>query len=205
MFSDYDEAELFVNGKSQGRIKKSTAKPGYKVGAEQYVPDLDRYRLRWMNVKYEPGELKVVAYDKDGREAMIETMRTAGEPDHLLLEADRSVITADGNDLCYITVSMVDKEGNLCPLADDQLLFEVEGDGAFKCVCNGDATSIEQFTEPTMRLFSGKLVVTVQSTTKAGTMTLKVRRPAASAQQKGKKNIVSAAVALESSIDIKTK
>ena len=205
VFSDYDEAELFVNGKSQGRIKKSTAKPGYKVGAEQYVPDLDRYRLRWMNVKYEPGELKVIAYDKNGREAMIETMRTAGEPDHLLLEADRSVITADGNDLCYITVSMVDKEGNLCPLADDQLLFEVEGDGTFKCVCNGDATSIEQFTEPTMRLFSGKLVVTVQSTTKAGTMTLKVRRPAASAQQKGKKNIVSAAVALESSIDIKTK
>ena len=192
VFSDYDEAELFVNGKSQGRIKKNKevnrdAQGNQITGTEAAnpnrgnwdakentgnSPNLDRYRLRWMNVKYEPGEVKVIAYDKDGNEAMIKTVRTAGEADHLLLEADRSVISADGEDLCYVTVSMMDKDGNLCPLADDQLTFDVTGEGVFQCVCNGDATSLEPFTKPTMKLFNGKLVVTVRSTKQKGTFTL---------------------------------
>ncbi|MBQ3805206.1 MAG: DUF4982 domain-containing protein [Prevotella sp.] len=192
VFSDYDEAELFVNGKSQGRIKKNKkvnrdAQGNQITGTEAAnpnrgnwdakentgnSPNLDRYRLRWMNVKYEPGEVKVIAYDKDGNEAMIKTVRTAGEADHLLLEADRSVISADGEDLCYVTVSMMDKDGNLCPLADDQLTFDVTGEGVFQCVCNGDATSLEPFTQPTMKLFNGKLVVTVRSTKQKGTFTL---------------------------------
>ena len=192
VFSDYDEAELFVNGKSQGRIKKNKevnrdAQGNQITGTEAAnpnrgnwdakentgnSPNLDRYRLRWMNVKYEPGEVKVIAYDKDGNEAMIKTVRTAGEADHLLLEADRSVIRADGEDLCYVTVSMMDKDGNLCPLADDQLTFDVTGAGVFQCVCNGDATSLEPFTKPTMKLFNGKLVVTVRSTKQKGTLTL---------------------------------
>ena len=192
VFSDYDEAELFVNGKSQGRIKKNKevnrdAQGNQITGTEAAnpnrgnwdakentgnSPNLDRYRLRWMNVKYEPGEVKVIAYDKDGNEAMIKTVRTAGEADHLLLEADRSVISADGEDLCYVTVSMMDKDGNLCPLADDQLTFDVTGAGVFQCVCNGDATSLEPFTKPTMKLFNGKLVVTVRSTKQKGTLTL---------------------------------
>jgi beta-galactosidase len=171
VYSDYDEAELFINGKSQGRIKKSTEK-NPAVGKEKYIPNLDRYRLRWMNVKYEPGEVKVIAYDKNGNEAMVKTMRTAGEADHLLLEADRATIKADGEDLCYVTVSMMDKDGNLCPLADDQLTFDVAGEGVFQCACNGDATSLEPFTKPTMKLFNGKLVVTVRSTKQKGTLTL---------------------------------
>lgn len=203
-YSDYDEAELFVNGKSQGRIKKhNKAADISKVGKATYTPDLDRYRLRWMDVKYEPGEIKVVAYDKSGKAAMEQTVNTAGAPARLLLSADRNTISADGNDLCYITVSMTDKDGNICPLASDGLEFTVEGDGTFKCVCNGDATSIEPFTQPRMRLFNGQLVVTVQSTAKAGKMTLKVRRPAATAT-KGKK-ATAAQQAMESEIEITTK
>lgn len=194
VFSDYDEAELFVNGKSQGRIKKSTEK-NPNVGKTKYVPNLDRYRLRWMNVKYEPGELKVVAYDKDGKAAMTQTLRTAGEPEMLMLTPDRGTISADGNDLCYVTVTAVDKDGNVCPLADDQLTFEVSGEGTFKCACNGDATSLEPFTQPSMRLFNGKLVVTVQSSCKAGEIRLTVRNKNDNNDNKD----------LETTINIKTK
>ncbi len=192
VYSDYDEAELFINGKSQGRIKKHAAgADAEKVGKATYTPDLDRYRLRWMNVKYEPGEVKVVAYDKDGKAAMEKTVKTAGEPAQLLLTPDRKKIAADGNDLAYVTVTMADKDGTPCPLADDQLEFSVEGEGTFKCVCNGDATSTEVFTEPRMRLFNGQLVVTVQSTNKRGPITLTVRRPATAAQKatRGKKAV----------------
>ncbi len=207
VYTDYDEAELFVNGKSLGRIKKHNAAADMqKVGKATYIPDLDRYRLRWMDVSYEPGEIKVVAYDKDGNAAMEKIVRTAGEPAQLLLTADRKVIDADGNDLSYITVTMADKDGNVCPLASDALEFEVEGQGTFKCVCNGDATSLEPFTEPRMKLFNGQLVVTVQSTADAGAMTLKVRRPATAAvKAKGKRKAVAAQPAIEASIDISTK
>ena len=158
-------------------------------------PNLDRYRLRWMNVKYEPGELKVVAYDKDGNAAMTKTLRTAGEPEMLMLTPDRSTISADGNDLCYVTVTAMDKDGNPCPLADDQLTFEVTGEGSFKCACDGDATSLEPFTQPTMKLFNGKLVVTLQSTCKAGEMCLTVKNK--KAKDEGND--------LETSISIQTK
>ena len=207
VFSDYDEAELFINGKSQGRIKKQNT-PNPAAGTEQTNPNarnakvtnLDRYRLRWMNTVYEPGELKVVAYDKDGKAAMEQVIRTAGAAAQLKLDADRTTIAADGTDLCYVTVSMLDKDGNLCPLANDQLVFEVEGDGEFKCVCNGDATSTEVFTQPTMKLFNGQLVVTVKSTKKAGKMTLKVRTvPVAKRQSKNP------AKAIEAAIEIKTR
>ncbi|MDX1284174.1 MAG: hypothetical protein R3182_04135, partial [Draconibacterium sp.] len=97
---------------------------------------------------------------------------TAGKPHHLELSADRDVISADGKDLSYVTVSVLDKNGNLCPTADNQLNFEVTGAGKFKAVCNGDATSLEMFHNPTMKAFSGKLVVTVQSLEKAGEIEL---------------------------------
>ncbi|MBR2204315.1 MAG: DUF4982 domain-containing protein [Prevotella sp.] len=196
VYSDYDEAELFVNGKSQGRIRKNklvnrdpqgNQLTGTEVtapnrgswdtpGNTAVQPNLDRYRLRWMNVKYQPGELKVVAYDKDGKTAKTEVIRTAGPAAKLKLEpwTAGKDLKADGNDLCYITVTMTDKNGNMCPTASDQLTFSVEGEGTFKCVCNGDATSLEQFTKPTMKLFNGQLVLTVQSTTTPGTMTVKV-------------------------------
>ncbi len=161
-YTDYPEAELFVNGKSQGRIRKNAAER------------LDRYRLRWNNVKYEPGTLRVVVYDENGQPAGEKTLRTAGKPARLKLEADRTALQADGNDLAFVTVSLTDKAGTLIPQADDQLSFEVTGAGTFKAVCNGDATSLESFVKPTMKLFSGQLVVILQSKRKAGNITLKV-------------------------------
>lgn len=162
-YTDYPSAELFVNGKSQGRIAKDKSSR------------LDRYRLRWNDVRYEPGELKVVVYDEMGKKAGEQVVRTASAPMSLRLEADREVIKADGNDLSFITVSMVDKDGNACPTVNDELTFEVSGAGSYKAACNGDATSLEPFTQPLMKLFNGKLVVIVQSGTSKGNILLKVK------------------------------
>lgn len=164
-YTSYPEAELFVNGKSQGRIKKNKASK------------LDRYRLRWNNVVYEPGELKVVAYDEKGNKADEKTVKTAGKPAKLKIDVDKQYLQADGKDLLYYTISMLDKDGNLCPDADDLLTFEVAGAAHFKAVCNGDATSLDVFHEPNMKLFHGQLVVTVQSNGQQGAVTLKVNTP----------------------------
>ena len=161
-YTDGVEGELFVNGKSQGRVRKDPSSR------------LDRYRLRWNNVKYEPGEIRVVTYNQYGDKVGEDVRRTAGEPAQLQLTADRTRIAADGNDLTFVTVSLLDKDGNECPLANDALTFEVTGAGSFKAACNGDATSLEPFTLPQMKLFSGKLVVIVQSKKQPGDLTLTV-------------------------------
>ena len=166
-YTDYPTAELFVNGKSQGKISKN--------------PDqrLDRYRLRWNNVKYEPGEVKVVVYDANDNKVGEKTMRTAGKPAQLKLDVwtqhDEAVLNADHEDLAFVTVSLTDKQGTLIPDADDQLDFEVTGAGSFEAVCNGDATSLESFKQPTMKLFHGQLVVVVRSAQQAGKLTLTVK------------------------------
>ena len=171
-YTDYDEAELFVNGKSQGRIKKNPKER------------LDRYRLRWNEVKYEPGEVKVIVYDANGQAAGEKVIRTAGKPAALKaevwtqtsnLQSPTSNLKSDGQDLAFVTVSLVDKNGTLIPDATDQLDFEVSGAGTFKAVCNGDATSLEVFTEPTMKLFAGQLVVVCQAGKEKGQLTLTVK------------------------------
>jgi beta-galactosidase len=174
-YTDYDEAELFLNGKSQGRIKKVKEEKGKWDAKDR----LDRYRLRWNDVKYEPGELKVVVYDEQGNAAGTKTLRTAGKPAKLKLDVwtqqlESPGLKADGDDLAFVTVSLVDKHGTLIPDAQDQLRFEVSGAGTFRAVCNGDATSLEPFTQPTMKLFNGQLVVVVQAASKPGTLRLKV-------------------------------
>ena len=164
-YTDYPTGELFINGKSQGKISKNPAER------------LDRYRLRWNNVKYEPGEIKVVVYDAQGNKAGEQTVKTAGKPAALKLEAwtqNSSLLKPNGDDLAFITVSLTDADGTLIPQADDQLTFEVTGAGSFEAVCNGDATSLESFKAPTMKLFNGQLVVVVRSSKEAGTLTLKV-------------------------------
>lgn len=163
VYTSYDSAELFLNGKSLGIQKKNNSTPQ------------NRYRLMWMDVKYKPGTLRVVAYDKDGKPQAEKEVRTAGKPYQLVLEPDVKTIKANGEDLAFITVSVVDKDGNPCPTATNQLDFKVKGKGTYKAACNGDATSLELFHLPTMKLFSGKLVVLVQSTTEAGTMELTVK------------------------------
>ncbi|AOZ99063.1 DUF4982 domain-containing protein [Flavobacterium commune] len=162
VYTNYDSAELFVNGKSMGIQKKNNTTPQ------------NRYRLMWMDVKYEPGTLKVVAFDKNGKAVAEEEIHTAGKGYQIVLDADRKTIKADGKDLSYVTVSVVDKNGVPCPTLTNQLQFKVKGKGTYKAACNGDATSLEQFHLPTMKLFSGKLVVTVQSLKEAGNMELTV-------------------------------
>lgn len=180
-YTDGVEGELFVNGKSQGRVRKDKSSR------------LDRYRLRWNNVKYEPGEIRVVTYNQYGDKVGEDVKRTAGEPAQMKFSVETPdhepiacmvegctdehnvLLNADGNDLAFITVSLQDKDGNECPLADDELTFEVSGAGTFKAACNGDATSLEPFTQPQMKLFSGKLVVIVQSSKQKGDIILKVK------------------------------
>ena len=180
-YTDGVEGELFVNGKSQGRVRKDKSSR------------LDRYRLRWNNVKYEPGEIRVVTYNQYGEKVGEDVKRTAGEPAQMKFSVETPahepiacmvegctdehnvLLNADGNDLAFVTVSLLDKDGNECPLADDELTFEVTGAGIFKAACNGDATSLESFTQPQMKLFSGKLVVVVQSKKQKGDITLKVK------------------------------
>jgi len=162
VYTNYESAELFVNGKSQGIQKKSNK------------TNQNRYRLMWMDVKYEPGTLKVIALDKQGKPVAEKEISTAGKPHHLEISADRTSLTADGKDLSFVTVSVVDKDGNVCPNATNQLNFKVTGAGSFRAVCNGDATSLEMFHQPTMKTFSGKLVVLVQSSETSGEIKLEV-------------------------------
>ncbi|MCD8165746.1 MAG: DUF4982 domain-containing protein [Bacteroides sp.] len=161
-YTNHPTAELFVNGKSQGKISKD---PAARV---------DRYRLRWNEVVYEPGSLKVVVYNQAGEIAGEKEIKTAGKPYRIELEADRPVLEADGKDLAFVTVRIVDSEGNLCPLADNQLNFQVKGAGNYRAACNGDATSLELFHKPTLKAFNGMLVAVVQSSEKAGDMELTV-------------------------------
>ena len=160
-YTSWPSAELFVNGKSQGRIVKN---PGTR---------LDRYRLRWNNVKYEPGEIKVVAYDYDGTPRGEKIVRTAGAPARIVLKADRNRISSKGEDLSFVTVSVVDKNGTPCPTATNKMKFEVSGAGKYRAACNGDATSLVAFNSTEMPLFSGELVVVVEGL-KRGTAMLSV-------------------------------
>ena len=179
-YTDYDEAELFVNGKSQGRIKKVKEDKNRRLNNKGFAEEhrLDRYRLRWNDVKYEPGTLEVVVYDEKGNNCGKETVYTAGRPHHLVLDVwtqQPSSLKADGEDLAFVTVSLVDKRGTLIPDASDQLRFKVSGAGTYRAACNGDATSLEPFTEPAMRLFNGQTVVVVQSSKQPGNLTLTVQ------------------------------
>ena len=160
-YTSWPSAELFVNGKSQGRIVKN---PNTR---------LDRYRLRWNNVKYEPGEIKVVAYDYDGTPKGEKIIRTAGAPERIVLKADRNSISSKGEDLSFVTVSVVDKDGNPCPTATNKMKFNVSGAAKFRAACNGDATSLVAFNSTEMPLFSGELVVVVEGL-KHGAATLSV-------------------------------
>lgn len=165
-YTDGVEGELFVNGKSQGRIKKDASQR------------LDRYRLRWNNVRYEAGELKVVTYDKEGKKIGETVRKTAGTPASLeanvWTEHKNGVLQPNGNDLAFITVWLNDKNGTMVPTADDNLTFEVSGAGKFVAACNGDATSLQPFTQPEMKLFSGQLVLVVSSKKMAGDIKVKI-------------------------------
>jgi len=156
VYTNYPSAELFVNGKSQGKQSKN----------DESLQN--RYRLMWMNVVYEPGELKVIAYDSTGKAAEEQTVRTAGKPHHIEVIADRKELAADGRDLAYLTVRVVDKDGNLCPDDGRLIRFSVTGSGKYRAAANGDPTCLDSFQSPQMHAFGGQLTAIVQAGEKAG-------------------------------------
>jgi beta-galactosidase len=146
VYTSGDEAELFLNGRSLGRKRKEPF----------------QYRLRWDEVKYEPGELRVVAY-RAGKKWATDAVKTSGPAAKLTLAADRSTIAADGKDLSFITVTVADKKGELVPRSHNHIQFEIEGPGKIVAADNGDATSFESFQSPERKAFNGLALVIVRA------------------------------------------
>ena len=173
VYTSWPEAELFVNGVSQGR--RSKLSPSAPCEGLQDEALEGRYRLMWNDVVYQKGEIRVVAYDANGHAVASESVRTAGKPYALRLECDRDSIARDGEDLAYVTVSVVDKDGNTVPSDTREVFASVSGAGEFRAIANGDPCSLEMFHHPHMHLFAGKLTVIVRSKANAeGPILLKV-------------------------------
>lgn len=161
VYTNYPSAELFINGKSYGRQTK------HKNGTVE-----NRYRLMWHDAVYQPGEVRVVAYDEQGNPVAEKTVRTAGKPHHIELVTDCSSLQADGKDLAYVTLRIVDKDGNLCPNDGRLVSFKVKGAGKYRASANGDPTCLDLFHKPEMHAFGGMLTVIVQSGEKTGEIEL---------------------------------
>ena len=171
VYTSWPSAELFVNGVSQGRRSFTRASGN---GSPALPGLLERHRLMWNDVVYEPGELLVVAYDATGAVADTRVVRTAGKPYALrcevasLLAGGDGALAAGGDDLAYITVTVVDKFGNPVPTATDLVKVNVSGAGSFEAIANGDPTCLESFRKPQMHLFSGALTFIVRAGTNPG-------------------------------------
>ena len=145
VYTSGDEAELFLNGQSLGRKQ---------LGSE--------VRLRWDDVKYAPGTLKVVAY-KNGQHWAEDEVKTTGPAAKLVLSADRSNLTADGNDLAFITVAVADQDGLTVPRTHNLVQFEVSGPAQLVATDNGDATSLVSFQSPQREVFNGLALAIVRT------------------------------------------
>ncbi len=178
VYTNYPSAELFINGRSQGRLYKDRSINVENSAGNDLAKELKRqrrYRLMWMDTVYEPGTLKVVAYDEAGNAVASKELVTAGEPYRIVLTPSRTELASDGRDVAYVNVKLVDKKGNPCPTDSRMLKFSVSGAGArYRAAANGNAADINPFHEPQMPLFNGQLTVLVQSTETAGPATLKV-------------------------------
>lgn len=174
VYTSYPSAELFVNGVSQGVRRRADYDGPYPCLGEKAMP---RFRLMWNDVTYEPGEIRVVAYDENGNAAAEKCVRTAGKAASLKLSPDRVSLKADGRDLCYVTVSVEDREGNPVPTDSRAVSVKVSGAGSFKAMANGDPTSLELFHKPKMHLFSGRLTVIVCSGRSGGDISVEVSAP----------------------------
>jgi beta-galactosidase len=156
VYTNYPAAEIFINGKSYGR--------------KSFEADslLDRYRLRWNNTKYEPGTLKVIAYDSLGLPADSQFVHTAGKAEKILLQTNQSGIKANGEDVTFVTVSITDKNGNICPLANNLVKFEVSGAASIKAVDNGNPGNMRSFASRQVNAFNGRCMLILQSNEKEG-------------------------------------
>lgn len=154
-YNHADEVELFLNGISQGIKKKAD----------------NVFHVSW-RLTYQPGTIKVVSRI-NGNEVMVKEIKTAGEPSQIKLTPDRTVLKADGTDLSFVTVEILDKDGNLCPNADNLVKFNVEGNGFVAGVDNGNQVSLERFKASQRKAFYGKCLVVVQNSGKKGSINLK--------------------------------
>ena len=146
VYTSGDEGELFLNGRSLGRRKKGTYE----------------YRLRWDDVKYEPGELKVVTY-RNGKRWAEDVMKTTGPASRLSMKADHVTIKSDGQDLSFITVTVADKDGWLVPRSKNRVGFEISGPGEIVAMDNGDATDHESFQAKERKAYNGLVLVIVRA------------------------------------------
>lgn len=172
-YTNCDEAELFVNGKSMGKRVKGKDKTEIPVDFIRYEPKTfqSKYRLSW-DVPYEAGTIKVIGY-KNGKAILEEQISTAGKPAKINLSVDRTEINADGNDLAYVTVRIEDKDGNVCPMADNLVIFYVEGAGELIAVDNGNAATTESFQADHRKAFNGMCLAILKASKTAGKIKLK--------------------------------
>jgi beta-galactosidase len=161
VYTNGDCAELFLNGKSLGKKCKNP----------KSEKSIERFRLMWNEVVYEPGELKAVAY-KEGNIIGEQLMKTAGEPYKLKLTPDRKVIKADGNDLSYILIEAIDKNGNNCSLAANNIEIKINGAAKIAGVGNGNPQSFESFKSNSVQLFYGKAMLNVSAEFTKGNVTI---------------------------------
>ena len=178
VYTNYPTVELFINCKSQGkRTKDTTVKLDETENdeARRALARQKRYRLMWMDTRYEPGEVKAVAYDESGRKRTEQIVRTAGKPYRIVLKADKDTLDADlrDEDLAFVTVSVVDREGNLCPDSHQTLRFSFRGGGDYKAGANGNPVCLEPFGRPQMPVFNGQMTAIVAEKGQAGTLRLK--------------------------------
>lgn len=162
VYTNSPRAELFINGKSQGIREKNDS------------THMNRYRLMWNEVVYEPGELRVVSYDLQGNPTGETSVSTAGKPHHTVLTTERRELRSGIDDLTYVTVQIADEQGNIIPTEDREVRFAVTGAGSFLATANGDPTSIRPFHEPVMDLFSGAATAIIRAGDKPGQVTLTV-------------------------------
>ncbi|SFF68053.1 beta-galactosidase [Salegentibacter agarivorans] len=176
-YTNADEVELFINGKSYGRkikgINKTEIPAEFKGFEKGMYPS--RHRLSW-DVPYQSGALKVIAY-KDGNKVAEKEIKTASKPTGIHMIADRNNIAADGKDLSFITVRIEDEHGNLHPIADNLVKFQIEGDGVLAAVGNGDQTSMASFQIPERKAFNGLCLLIVKSTEKSGRIKVTASSP----------------------------
>lgn len=153
-YNNADEVELFINGKSQG-VKKKTG---------------DDLHVMW-RVQYEPGTVKAVSR-KNGKIVLTKEIKTAGAPAKILLSADRNSIKANAEDLSFVTVTVVDKDGNMVPDAANLIKFAVKGEGSIAGVDNGYQADLSSFKADNKKAFNGLALAVIQSTKKAGNIVL---------------------------------
>ena len=150
-YTNYAAAELFVNGVSQGVRRKDPADV------------FKRFRLIWQDVPYEPGELCVVAHDDSGKPVDEDVVETTGSPAAIRVVPDRTEIAADGDDLAFVTLEIVDADGRLCPTASNRVSVQVEGPGDLLAMDNGDPTDLDAFQRADRRAFNGLALAIVRS------------------------------------------